>query len=175
MNLIISFSGRKAGNCDQIAQYLQSENDKIIYLREMNIHPCMNCEYECFQSECKYRDDDIYAIYDSMCCYDKVIFIIPMYCGNPSSLYFIFNERCQDYFMHNDCYEEIMEKLYMIGIYGSKQETPDFVSMLEKEFDCRAKQKHVLGIERHRYNQKMHDSILEIEDVKKKIHQFLDI
>ena len=37
---------------------------------------------------------------------------------NPSALYFILNERCQDYFMHNESrYEEIVEKLYIIGVY----------------------------------------------------------
>ena len=97
MKLMISFSGREDGNCDRIAKYIAKEVDKIIYLRDKNIHSCANCKYECFEGDCVYRDDDIYGIYDEMCNYDKVIFLVPMYCGNPSSLYFIFNERCQDY------------------------------------------------------------------------------
>ena len=108
MKLVISFSAREKGNCDQIANHITSSNDKIIYLRNMNIHPCMNCNYECFEEKCVYREDDIYRIYNEMCNYDKVIFLVPMYGGNPSSLYFIFHERCQDYFMHNDNYDEII-------------------------------------------------------------------
>lgn len=173
MNLIISFSARENGNCDQIAKYISTGNDKIIYLRNQNIHPCINCDYECFKSECIYREDDIYSIYDEMCNYDKVIFLVPMYCGNPSSLYFMFNERCQDYFMHNDNYDEIIKRLYIVGIYGNKKDTPDFVSCFDKWFNCSPYQNRVLGIERHPYNQKIEDSILDVEEVKKQIMDFI--
>ena len=174
MKLIISFSGRKNGNCDQIAEYIAGESDKIIHLREMGIHPCMNCKYECFESKCVYRDDDIYHIYDEMCNYDKVIFLVPMYCGNPSALHFIFNERCQDYFMHNETYEDIVKRLYIIGIYGDKEKTPDFINCFEKWFDCTGASGRVLGIERHPYNQKMRESILDVEEVWEKIRAFLE-
>ena len=43
-NLIISFSGRKNGNCDQIGQYIAvagSGNDKVVRFRELNAHPCI--------------------------------------------------------------------------------------------------------------------------------------
>ena len=172
MKLIISFSGRADGNCDRIAKYIADENDKIIHLREMNIHPCMNCKYECFDGECVYRNDDIYGIYDEMCNYDKVIFVVPMYCGNPSSLYFIFNERCQDYFMHNENYEDIVKKLYIIGVYGDKEKSPDFIPCFEKWFDCSGVSGHVLGIERHPYSQKIGDTILDVEEVLEKIRKF---
>lgn len=104
-NLIISFSGRKNGNCDQIGQYIASAgsgNDKVVRFRELNAHPCCGCEYECFGGVCKYREDDVYSLYGEMCRYDRVILVVPMYCGNPASLYFIFHERCQDYFSHNE-------------------------------------------------------------------------
>lgn len=174
MNLIISFAGRKGGNCDLIAQYISDENDKIIYLRDCNIHGCVGCNYECFHNYCKYHDDDIYNIYNSMLNYQKIFLIVPMYCGNPSSLYFVFNERCQDFFMHNeDKYEDIIARLYIIGIYGSKEETPDFIPCFEKWFSCSNYTNHVLGIERHKYNSKMTDSILDIEEVKDDIQKFL--
>lgn len=174
MKLIISFSGRKNGNCDRIAKYIATEEDKIIYLREWNIHPCMNCNYECFEGGCVYRDDAIYGIYDEMCNYDKVIFIVPMYCGNPSSLYFIFNERCQDYFMHNENYEDIVKRLYIIGVYGDKENTPDFEPCFEKWFECTDRSGHVLGLERHSYNQKMDDCILDVEELREKIRTFTE-
>lgn len=174
MKLIISFSGRADGNCDRIAKYIADENDKIIHLREMNIHPCMNCKYECFDGECVYRNDDIYGIYDEMCNYDKVIFVVPMYCGNPSSLYFVFNERCQDYFMNTENYEDIVKRLYIIGVYGDKEKTPDFEPCFEKWFECEDRSEHVLGIERHVYNQKMGDCILDVEEVREKIRRFVE-
>ncbi|MBR5316501.1 MAG: flavodoxin family protein [Lachnospiraceae bacterium] len=174
MKLIISFSAREDGNCDQIAKYIALEDDKIILLREKNIHPCMKCKYECFEDKCIYWNDDIYGIYDEMCNYDKVIFLVPMYCGNPSSLYFIFNERCQDYFMHNENYEDIVKRLYIIGVYGNKEKTPDFEPCFEKWFECLGSSEHVLGIERHAYNQKMGDCILEVEEVREKIRKFVE-
>ena len=164
MNLIISFSARTNGNCDKIAKYISSETDRIIYFRDMNIHPC---------GECKYRSDDIYGLYSDMCKYDKVIFIVPMYCSNPASLYFIFHERSQDYFMNNDEYEEIIKRLYIIGIYGKAESTPDYIPCFEKWFDGSPFKNRVLGIERHLYHQTIHDSVLDIPEVKAKINNFL--
>lgn len=173
MKLIISFSGRANGNCDQIASFVSSKDDRIVHFRERNVRSCSCCEYECFNGECKYRTDDIYGIYDDMMHYDKVILIVPMYCGNPSSLYFIFNERCQDYFMHNDTYDAIIKKLYIIGVYGKKETTPDFIPCLEQWFDGSPYRDHVLGLERHLYGQKMKDSILDVAEAKMQIAAFL--
>lgn len=171
--LIISFSGRGNGNCGQIAQYIASGNDRIIHFRELNVHPCYGCSYECFTGECKYRSDDIYSLYSEMGSYDQVILIVPMYCGNPSSLYFIFSERCQDYFMHNDTYEEIIKRLYIIGIYGEAETTPGFIPCFEKWFNCSPYQNRVLGIERHKYGQKLRDQVLDVAEVKTMIEKFL--
>lgn len=170
---IVSFSGRQNGNCDQIAQHIASDGDRIVHFRELNVHPCYGCNYECFSGECKYREDDIYGLYCDMCSYDKVILIVPMYCGNPASLYFIFNERCQDYFMHNDTYEEIIKRLYIIGVYGKAETTPDFIPCFEKWFNCSPYQNRVLGIERHLYGQKLHDNVLDVAEIKAKLDDFL--
>lgn len=173
MNMIISFSGRENGNCDNIAQYIASDGDRTIYFRELNVHPCYGCNYECFGGDCKYRADEIYSLYSEMCSYDKVILIVPMYCGNPTSLYFVFSERCQDYFMHNDTYEEIIKRLYIIGVYGKSETTPDFIPCLEKWFDCSPYQNRVLGIEHHLYGQKLYDNVLDVQEVAEKIQDFI--
>lgn len=173
MNLIISFSGRENGNCDKISKYIASESDLIVYFRNLNVHDCSDCKYECFEGKCKYHNDDIYRLYESMLDYDKVFLIVPMYCGNPSSLYFKFNERCQDFFMYNaDCYETIISKLYIIGIYGEQKKTPDFLACFSKWFEGTKIDNHVLGLERHRYSQKMTDNILDVEEVRKMITCF---
>lgn len=173
MNLIISFSGRNNGNCDQIAQLIAGGEDTIIYFRELNAHSCSGCSYECFQGSCKYRSDDVYRLYEQMCRYDKVLLIVPMYCGNPASLYFIFNERSQDYFVHNDTYDDIIRRLYIIGIYGKADDTPDYIPCLEKWFEHSPYHNRVLGIERHLYGQKLQDSVLDIEEVKEKLFSFI--
>ena len=174
MNMIISFSGRENGNCDNISEYIAFKGDSIIYFRNLNIHDCSGCEYECFKGCCKYRKDDIYNLYESMLNYDKIFLIVPMYCGNPSLLYFKFNERCQDFFMHNeDSYETIISKLYIIGVYGDRKETPDFIPCLAKCFEDIQFNSHVLGIERRRYNQRIADSILDVEEVRNMIDCFI--
>ena len=173
MNLIISFSGRANGNCDNIAEYIASKNDSIVHFRNLNVHECSGCNHECFEGYCKYHQDDSYALYESMLKFDSIFFIVPMYCGNPSSLYFKFHERSQDFFMHNeDSYETIVSKLYIIGVYGDSKKTPDFIPCLSKWFEGTQYHNHVLGIERHKYNQKIHDDILSIEEVKNIINDY---
>jgi multimeric flavodoxin WrbA len=174
MNLLISFSGREGGNCDQILDYISTPEDVKKYFRIMNIHSCSHCQYECFSQDCKYHDDDIYALFESMLDYEKVILVVPMYCGNPSSLYFIFNERCQDFFMRNEeKYGDIISRLYIIGIYGNRNQTPDFIPCFEKWFTGSGKENHILGIERHIIGQGRDEYILSNEDVKQNITQFL--
>lgn len=174
MNLIISFSARANGNCDDILHYLATGEDTEIYFRNVNAHACCDCMYECFTGICKYHDDEIHNLYKSMLLYDKVILIVPMYCGNPASLYFKFHERCQGYFMLNEeHYEHILSKLYIIGVYGSKNSTPDFLSCFEKWFAGSPYHGRVLGIERHRYGQKMYDKILDVGEVREKLVKFI--
>lgn len=174
MNLIISFSGRNNGNCDSISEYIASKDDTIIHFRNLNIHECSGCNYECFDTYCNYHQDDSYTLYESMLIYDKIFFIVPMYCGNPPSLYFKFNERGQDFFMHNeDSYETIVSKLYIIGVYGDSKKTPDFIPCLSRCFEGTQYHNHVLGIERHKYNQKIGDNILYEEEVKNMLTRFI--
>lgn len=174
MNLLVSFSARENGNCDSIARFIKREEDTFIALRKLNIHSCSNCDYECMSDVCKYRDDDMYNLYESMLKYDRVYLVVPMYCGNPSSLYFVFNERCQDYFMHNDTYKQLVNKLYIIAVYGSEKESPNYVSTFNQWFDCDEISSHILGIERHNYSQKINDSILDVEEVRESICKFVE-
>lgn len=174
MNLIISFSGRKNGNCDDISRFIAGPKDSVVCFRDLNVHDCSNCEYECFRGSCKYHQDDVYGLYKSMLVYDKTFFVVPMYCGNPSSLYFKFNERYQDFFMQNkNCDEEIASRLYIIGVYGAREQTPDFIPCFEKWFEGTPFNDHVLGIERHKYRQKMADRILCAKEVRDTLTEFI--
>lgn len=73
---------------------------------------------------------------------------------------------------HEDEYLLILEKLYIIGVYGSKVENPDFIGCLEKWFEVTPFKNHVLGIERHLYRQKMKDSVLDAADVRALLSEF---
>ncbi len=175
MKLFISFSARKNGNCDNVADFLSSEQDKIVYFRDIKYHMCENCDYECFFGSCKYRSDDVYALFEDMLKYRKVIFIVPMYCGNPSSLYFAFNERSQDFFTDNEQkYKDLIKKLFIVGIYGDKTKNPDFIPCLEKWFDGTKYTNHVFGVERHKFNLKLKDNVLDVPEIKSAISEFVN-
>ncbi|MEE1243049.1 flavodoxin family protein [Frisingicoccus sp.] len=175
MNIIVSFSGRKNGNSDTIAKYIAKQNDTIIYMRELSIQPCANCEYECFKGNCIYKDDGIYTLFDQCFKADKVFFIVPMYCGNPSALYFILNERSQGYFKHNEeKYNNFIERLYVIGIYGNSVDNPEFEQLFVRNYAFNNPEKHILGLERHKYGQKMKDFLLVEDEVEEKINRFMN-
>lgn len=168
--IYVSFSGRENGNCNDIANYLVKENDNIIFFKDISYNPCVKCDYECFNSICKYRNDDIYNLLESFSKYKKIIFIVPMYCGNPSSLYFILNERMQDYFNHNeDKWDSYIKKLHFICIYGSDEETPHYINYFNNLINDDSK---ILKIERHKYNLKLDDKILDNKELVKLIDKF---
>ena len=168
--LFMSFSGRENGNCTDIAKYLIKENDKLILFKDIFYNPCSKCDYECLNSICKYRYDDVYDLLESTNNYKKIVFLVPMYCGNPSSLYFILNERMQDYFNHNeDKWNSFIDKLNFICIYGSDEETPYYINLFNDLIHDYSK---ILKIERHKYDLKMNDKIMENNELINLIDEF---
>lgn len=170
-NVYISFSARANGNSEKIAKYLMNERDSLIVFKDLFYNSCNNCQYECMSNnKCKYRNDDIYNLLENIINFNKIVFIVPMYCGNPSSLYFILSERMQDYFNTNENkYEDFINKLHIIGIYGSKEKSPLFIPILSSWFENDNK---VLGIERHKINSKINDDITDNLLIKKELDDF---
>lgn len=70
-------------------------------------------------------------------------------------------------------YESMVEKLYIIGIYGNAEDYPDFLKTFARQYDFVNAEKHILGLERHKYNQKMNSFLLDEEDVKFKLNEFI--
>lgn len=104
---------------------------------------------------------------------DQSILLVPMYGGHPSSLYFAFCERGQGYSADEDAWDAIIRRLYIIGIYGSAEESPDFVPCLEKWFAGSPYTDRVLGLERHALGQTMQDSLLAVPEVRRKLGDFI--
>lgn len=173
MRSIVSFSARKSGNCADIARLIAAPEDRIIHYASLGAHACANCGYECFGGTCPYQADDANALYRAMAQAEQIILLVPMYGGNPSSLYFAFCERGQGFFTDEAAWDAFVRRLYIIGIYGSAAETPDFVPCLEKWFAGSGHGGRVLGLERHVYGQKMQDSLLDVPDVRRKLTAFL--
>ena len=158
-NLYISFSARSNGNSENIVKYMMNDNDTFISFKDLFINSCNKCNYECMTiNKCKYRHDDIYNLLDVSISYNKIVFVVPMYCGNPSSLYFTLMERMQDYFNSNEAnYPTFISKLHIIGIYGSNEETPLFIPLISSILDNIDK---CLPIQRHKYEIKMNDLVI---------------
>ncbi len=155
-NLYISFSARTNGNSEMIIKYTMNDIDTFIDFKDLVINPCNKCNYECMNiNKCKYRHDDIYNLLDISLKYNKIVFVVPMYCGNPSSLYFTLMERMQDYFNNNESnYPTFIKKLHVIGIYGSNEESPLFFPLISNILDDFDK---CLPIQRHKYEIKMNE------------------
>lgn len=171
-NIYISFSGRAEGNCFDIAHHLMNKKDTFIPFKDISYNPCSNCNYECFKGACKYRDDEIYSLIETSLTYKNIILLVPMYCSNPSSLYFIFSERMQDFFNNNsNKWNTFIKKLKIVAIFGSEEETPLFVSTLLQLVN--GDNSKILKIERHKFNIKMDDKVTENKELLNKIDSFI--
>jgi len=93
---ILSFSGRKNGNCEQIAAHIQALTGGRIYsFAELDVHPCGRCSYECFKcgADCPHIGDDLKSLYEAIMESDLAVYILPNYCDYPNANFFAFNER----------------------------------------------------------------------------------
>lgn len=121
--IIISFSSRKQGNCDQIAEFLSIMHDsvKIYRFSEFRLQPCGTCQYECFQKDetCPYSADREQDILDAICSSDVAYFVIPNYQDYPCSNFFIFQERMQGYFHvhpeHRKAFHRVKKRFLVIS------------------------------------------------------------
>lgn len=72
-----------------------------------------------------------------------------------------------------DDYMAFAEMLFIIGVYGSSKETPDFIRCLKKWFEGTPFMHHVLGIERHLYQQGIEDKITDVVAIQRALQAFL--
>lgn len=134
---VISFSGRKNGNCAAIAQLLLgalASRDKVSHFdcAVLRLTPCGQCEYQCFQARerCPYFSDPVFGIYDAMAHSDISYFILPNYCDYPCANFFVFNERGQCYFQRHpellEQYESVPKKFIVVSNTGRDNFTAAF-------------------------------------------------
>ncbi len=136
MITIVNFSGRKSGNCRAISKVIAAshyaDETSVFDFCDIKLEPCGRCEYECFGSEkqCPYQPDGVYDLYDRITRSDLAYFIVPNYCDYPNANYFIFNERSQCYFQHNeqllDRYLSVKKRFVVI----SNTQTQNFTTAL---------------------------------------------
>lgn len=175
---IVSFSGRGSGNCAFIADFITknfpAKTVERVNAGDLRVHECSGCNYECIQGECVHREDEAFPYFESTKNFDCIVWLIPMYCGNPSSLYFKITERGQDYWMRNEaCHEPFLQKLYLIGI-GNETGKPVFNDILSAGFLQSGIRDHVLVLESKQYRMKsLYQDLTGNFEIQKRIERFL--
>lgn len=132
--VILSFSGRKNGNCEQIARRIQSLTGGTAYcFSGMKIHPCSGCNYECFScgADCPHTDD-VKTLYEAVLHSDRAIYILPNYCDFPNALFFAFNERSLCVFSKREDLLEAYGKIPKQFIVVSGDEPDSFRTALSQ-------------------------------------------
>lgn len=180
---IVSFSGRDNGNCRAIADFIATRNrqGRVNYIcaKDLNIHPCSDCDYQCMAGACVYSDDEETFLQKARRA-KKIIWLVPMYCGYPSSLYFKINERSQRFWMNHDddYYMSFLNKLYVIAIGNVTKDTP-FQAIFEQPYKGTVlepvAEQHVLVIEamKHGLNS-LHHTLIHEEGVQAMVEDFLE-
>lgn len=170
--IFVSFSGRVGGISDFVANNFKKESDQILFYRNLNIHSCSLCQYECFYNKCPYENDDNFIFFEMLNKSKEVILIIPMYCSNAPSLFYKFSERSQAYFnKKEENYKNIKSKTKIILIFGSNDEYPSFAKIF---YDFVDNQSKIFLLERHKLNIKRDDKKITDETLLYKISKFLD-
>ena len=120
---VVSFSSRKNGNCERIGEFVCSllPDAKLYSFADFEIHPCGNCNYECFEKStgCPWVRDKEYEILDAITNSSLTYFIVPNYCDYPCANFFIFNERSLCYFQNREdllnAYERVPKKVIVVS------------------------------------------------------------
>ncbi len=172
-NVILSFSGRKNGNCFRIARQVQGIiGGDIFSCADLNIAPCGRCDYECFGrgESCPYADDDVRRLYEAVCRSDAAVYILPNYSDFPCANFFVFNERSLCFFSGRqdllDAYEKVPKKFIVV----SSGEPDSFRAALNQHSD----RPEILFLSAHAYGRdSIKGDLMEEPEVIAKIEQFL--
>ena len=155
---IINFSGRRNGNCHDIAKFIErqlmAEHEVTLFeMCDLDVAPCGRCDYECFYKDktCPYNDDGMAGIYTAICSSDLTYYIVPNYIDYPNAYFFIFNERKQGFFGRRADlaarYMDTAKKFVVIsntgednfrqilGRHVSEGSSADFLFMATADFD----------------------------------------
>lgn len=181
MNIcIISFSGRKDGNCGSIAgelEKLYKGNVKLYDFSALKITPCTSCGYECFDlaESCPYFGDPVFEIYDTITKSDLTYFIVPNYCDYPNALFFAFNERSQCYFQKRqdrlEKYLTAKKKFIVVSNTNRDNFTAAFMYHVEENT-----QPDILFLEARKFKKiSIKGDITESEEARKIISLFADV
>ena len=176
--ILVSFGGRKNGNCSTLLSYIKNEflSDNIkfelIDILNLSIESCGDCDYTCFNSKCS-KIDDIQMLYKKLIDSDLIIICIPVYGNHLCSKYFAFNERGQDIWKDDKSYKAFLEKTFLIGI-GNISNSNLFKDELNLIFDEYSIKNHTLILSSRDYRlSSINDRLVDNNECLSKIKEFI--
>jgi multimeric flavodoxin WrbA len=180
--LLLSFSGRKEpGNCMKILKLIQGAivekgiKSTLLSMTDLNIKPCLGCNYECFDEEqnCNIKDDTEY-IYKNILSSEMVVMCIPVYSSAPPSTYFSLRERAQSIFRTDELYLNYkkVKKLYIV-IGKRVSGANDTINILKSD-DENIKHDDILLLESNEFGQKaIEGKLVDCDKAVNKVRDFV--
>lgn len=175
---IVSFSGRKDGNCARIAREVErsltGEEVVLFDLAARPLNPCGQCRCECFaeRRSCPHIDDVEYPLLEALTHCDLAYLIVPNYCDYPGALYFAFNERSLCYFAGH---EELLEQYVRVRkrfIVVSGEEKAHFSEAFRQQTGGKEPEVMMLNAREHRRNSIAGD-LMESESAREAVRAFV--
>jgi len=186
----IVFSARKKGNCLNCAQYVleklakQGFETEIINAYDCEIQPCHHCNYECFATELRSRNekcpiqDDVQRIYGKMKESDIILLAIPTYGGKPASLYGAFTERAQGIIKDYEEFKRmILSKIIALVVIGNVPAGGDLAyhTVILNHYDCKHPPPSVL-LQSAEYGEgSIYGTLIENEKVKERLDNMVEL
>ncbi|MBQ8813942.1 MAG: hypothetical protein IJZ85_05570 [Lachnospiraceae bacterium] len=177
---IVSFSGRKDGNCSRIADVvknvLAAQGDVSEYsFSEIKITSCGNCGYECFSAreKCLYAADSEYELCKNIAESECSYLIVPNYCDYPCANFFIFNERSQCYFQgHEELLNEYLAAKKRFIVISNTNE--DNFRNVFRQHVQEGSEPEVLFLSAKRYGRRSVDGdLMEEEQARQAVIEFI--
>lgn len=176
------FSSRGQGNCSNSIEYclnkikLAGHEAEAVNINDYDVQGCGECGYYCFKNGDCSKQDDIKKLYKKCFEADRVIFAIPTFCGNLSSMYFKFWERSQALFKDDTEYENDFLKKISFIIIGNLSSGGD-MALHEAlyGFANRSFYPETLLLSSREYGKSsINGDMIETDEVKNRLNSFIN-
>jgi multimeric flavodoxin WrbA len=174
--VILNFSGRNAGNCNEIGEFIK-EYHKNANILSCNVgecwNPCGGCDYECLKPgvQCPVLTEQQTQVMDAALAADLIYYIVPNYCGCPTANYYAFNERAVGYFNMDRTKMGQFANVRKKFIIVSNTENPAFALAMQLQ----SKEPDILYLKTSAYQKKsISGDLLTAEQAQEDLKAFLE-
>lgn len=186
----IVFSARKRGNCLNCVEYVlkklkeQGFEIDVINAYDHEIKSCSRCNYECFASELRGKDekcpvkDDVPKFYSEMKKADVIVLAVPTYGGKACSLYCAFTERGQGIIKsYEELKNTILNKIIALIVIGNVPAGGDltFHTVILDHQDCKYPPPSVLLQAAEYGRSSIYGTLVEDEKVKDRLDNLVKL